>query len=224
MEGDVALQRAKVVGLSLPWVPEAWACVGCLEWQRFWWHQVWSEKQSCRRKPVRLLAGCVGQHSLPLCPSAHPSTEVCARARTTSTGPGLRVIESSPFTCFFVSVSFFELGTTEVSSICTHPKFPLEKLSTCSAEPRAAKGHTSALTWGIVSFALTWLHPPPVQGWLAPADECGSDEGLVLVTCLRLRGRVGAVPPDSTSSFHCIVLSMSQGFLVEIRAVFKIRR
>lgn len=27
MEGDVALQRAKVVGLSLPWVPEAWACV-----------------------------------------------------------------------------------------------------------------------------------------------------------------------------------------------------
>lgn len=41
--------------------------------------------------------------------------------------------------------------------------------------------------------------------------------------CRHLLGRVESAPLNSDSSFHCIVLSMSQGFLAEIRAVFKIK-
>lgn len=69
------------------------------------------------------------------------------------------------------------------------------------------------------------LAPPCVtEVRLAPADEPGRDGKVwYLGHCLHLLGRVESVPLNSDNSFHCIVLSMSQGFLVEIRAVFKIR-
>lgn len=69
------------------------------------------------------------------------------------------------------------------------------------------------------------MAPPCVtEVQLAPADEPGRDgEVWYLGRCLHLLGRVESVPLNSDNSYHCIVLSMSQGFLVEIRAVFKIR-
>lgn len=54
---------------------------------------------------------------------------------------------------------------------------------------------------------------------LALTDECYHDgKSDIWWHCFHLFRRVESVPLNSEGSFHCIVLSMSQGFLVEIRS------
>lgn len=123
------------------------------------------------------------------------------------------------FTWFF----FFKLGATEVSSICTQSSPWKTFQHAVQKAPMQFKRHPCFYLEN--RLICPDLAPPCVtEVRLAPADEPGRDGKVwYLGRCLHLLGRVESVPLNSDNSFHCIVLSMSQGFLVEIRAVFKIR-
>lgn len=97
-----------------------------------------------------------------------------------------------------------------------HPKFPLENSPTCSAEgPSAAECHAIAFSWDRL-VTWKWLHLAKVLG---PPQMSVDVIGVVFICTQGLNQFL----PTVIVLFHCIVLSMSQGFLVEIRADFKIQ-
>lgn len=133
------------------------------------------------------------------------------------TAPGPR----EPF--HLVLCFFFKLGTTEVGSVWTQSSPWKTFQRAVQKAPMQFKCHPCFyLENRLICPDMT---PPCVIAvQLAPTDEPGRDGNVwYLGCCLHLLGRVESVPLNSDNSFHCIVLSMSQGFLVEIRAVFKIR-
>lgn len=190
---------------------------GYFEWQRCGGLKCSLGKQSSKRKPVPLSK--VGEHSFPsvfpfcLLAQPTPSTHTCMIC----TAPGPR----EPF--LSLGSFFFKLGATEVSSICTQSSSWKTFQHAVQKAPVQFKRHPCFFLED--RLICPDMAPPCVtEVQLAPADEPGRDgEVWYLVRCLHLLGRVESVPLNSDNSFHCIVLSMSQGFLVEIRAVFKIR-
>lgn len=150
----------------------------------------------------------------------------CAHAHTWA-APTLaqecRIFFSLIFCCCSMCLFAFLAGD-HWPKLYMHPKFPMEHISTRKAEGnRIAQGHTVAFPWGTNWFAPKWLQPVSLrfrrlQRASANAVEC--ETLLTVCACLQ---RVGSVL-NSESSSHWLVLSMSQGFLAEIRAVFKIRK
>lgn len=165
---------------------------------------------------------------LPVC-TLLPGAAVCTCTHVSRAHLGPRVADSSfvgfcccsyVFVCLF---AFFKLGTTDLSSICT-PSSPWKTFQRAGRKaPVQLKATPLLFLGGLDWFAPKWLQPV--------SDSTGSSSGLVLTRwrvdtcwqCVPLLQRVESVL-NSDSSSHCIVLSMSQGFLAEIRAVFKIRK
>lgn len=160
-------------------------------------------------------------HAYPRCSSVHMHTR-----EPHSSWPKSGRLFFRWFLLLFLGVclfAFFKLGTTDLSSICT-PSSPWKTFQRAGRKaPVQLKATPLLFLGGLDWFAPKWLQPV--------SDSTGSSSGLVLTrwradTCWQrvpLFQRVESVL-NSDSSSHCIVLSMSQGFLAEIRAVFKIRK